>query len=109
MIAVLVGMPLEAGEGNKPALVIGGFHGGQIRRPISACVGKAFFMVIYQIGELRIIGGQVRPDGMNRHAGEIKLQARVGERLFQGAVAITQAAMVVDISKIEVELLISIK
>ena len=68
--------------------------------PQSFQPGEAFHVKPDDVSDARIIHRHVRPVGVARHRYEVELPPRSRQRVFEPAVTVGQAAMIMDVSVI---------
>ena len=101
VIAVTHRMPLEAGEGNKASVLIGGVGRPQILCPGGARPLKTLAMIIDQVAQARVVLRHVVPVAVQGDAGEIQLQAGVEESVGEAARSIAQIAVIMNIAVVD--------
>ena len=69
-------------------------------RPLSRRCFESLRMIVHQVFQSWIVGWDVGPMRVHGDAHEIKLQARVLVSIFQRALAVAYATMVMQVSKI---------
>ncbi len=104
VITIAHRMPFETGKCDELARLIRRIHRRKIIAPGSAGALETAAMIIHQIVQAWIALWHVVPMPVQGNAGEIQLQAGIMQCLVQRAFAVTQRAMVVNITVIQLQI-----
>ena len=98
VIAIAKAVPLKSVKGDKIARLVVCFHDLGETLPLLGRARKATLMIIHHRRKARRALRNIRPVGVNRDAGEVQLQPCVLKGVFDGAMAVPDIAVAVNVS-----------